>query len=163
MSKVNFKKAHLILISILLLVLVLGLSGWVIFRKVLDKVSFEKQNSLNYKDAATEVSLNKENSLPNGFPTDFPIYPGAKITTSWKTEEEGAQGYSLVLETSDSLEKVTSFYNSELTKTAWNIENTIKEVNSGAISFNKDGSKGFIGLVENESKVIISLSLGIAK
>lgn len=167
MKKGSHKKLKAALLIIFLTVLLIGLTSWLVLSKILDKVSFEKQNTLNYKEAGAEISLNKE-SIPNGFPRDFPIYPNAKITSAWKSGEDKVQGFSLVLESSDKLESISSFYDSELASAGWNIENTsgsiqTKEINSVTLSFNKDASKGFIGLVENGGRVIISLSLGVTK
>src|SRR5436190_12078666 len=156
-NKKLFKRLFIFLFILLLLAVLI----WVFLAKVLRKVSFENKNTLNYKNAGTEVSINPS-TTPNDFPKDFPIYPNSKVISSWKSEADSTNGFSLVLETPDTLEKVSSFYDSELVKEGFVIDKPIKESNSLTLSFNKNSSKGFIGLVENAGKVIISLSLGIA-
>jgi hypothetical protein len=51
-----------------------------------------------------------ENELPKAL--DLPLFPGAKITKNRTATSTGAIGYHITLETSESVQKVADFYQS---------------------------------------------------
>jgi len=65
------------------------------------------------------------NTVPDSFPKDFPIYPGANVTSSASnTGEDKKDGFWLTLTTADSPDKVNEYYKDELSKNGWTIEST---------------------------------------
>lgn len=64
-----------------------------------------------------EVSTS--NKVPDGFPNDFPIYGGAKVTTSSKVTTAGNSGFFVNWETGDAVDKVKEFYSGEFEKGPW--------------------------------------------
>lgn len=106
-------------------------------------------------------SLEDGGSLPDNFPSDFPIYPDAKLASTWSAKGNGADGLSLIWETEDAIDKVSSYYENELEDAGWTLSFTSKTDNSTTFAFEKSGTKGFIGVTFEESKVVISLTLGL--
>jgi hypothetical protein len=58
--------------------------------------------------------------IPDTFPKDFPIYPGAKVTSVMSGSEKGKNnGFWVTLSTADSLDKVASYYTGKLSANGW--------------------------------------------
>lgn len=73
------------------------------------KVDIDSNNgSMKIKDEKTGavVEWGTQAKLPDGWPSDVPIYPGAAIRGSLSVKD----GMSVNLETTDSVDKVSSFY-----------------------------------------------------
>lgn len=64
-----------------------------------------------------------EGKIPANFPKDFPLYPGATPSGSAVGSEKATgKGFWLLLESNDSLLKVTSFYDDQLEGKGWTVE-----------------------------------------
>jgi len=61
--------------------------------------------------------------LPGDYPSDVPVYKDAKITLSQTISEK--HGRNLMMETSDSADKVATFYKSGLETNGWKVEGTV--------------------------------------
>jgi hypothetical protein len=59
-----------------------------------------------------EVVISSGADVPKDWPSNVPVYPGAKVISSIALSE---QGWSLVLSSSDGPDKVAEFYESKLT------------------------------------------------
>jgi hypothetical protein len=59
--------------------------------------------------------------LPEGFPEDFPLYEKATIEVATVHPESG--GFLVSMESEDSADKVLDFYERELDKEPWQVEN----------------------------------------
>ena len=103
----------------------------------------------------------EEGELPNEFPSDFPIYPEAKLISSWLASGESTDGLSLIWETEDTFSKVSNYYENELEEANWTLSFTSETEDSTTFAFEKNGSSGFIGITFEESKVVISLTLSL--
>lgn len=58
-----------------------------------------------------------ENKVPDDFPKNVPVYPGAKVESSMAgTGAQGDTGFMLTLSTPDPVEKVGAFYKDAATK-----------------------------------------------
>lgn len=68
--------------------------------------------SMKIKDEKTGavVEWGTQAKLPDNWPSDVPVYPGAAIRASMSTNE----GSTLSLETTDAIDKVSSFYKGKL-------------------------------------------------
>jgi hypothetical protein len=77
-------------------------------------IDTSKQGAYSFKsknDKGEEVVLDGQSGkVPDNWPKDIPAYPGAKVTASLLSGKNGM----LMLETSDSTEKVLAFYKSNL-------------------------------------------------
>lgn len=83
--------------------------------------------------------------LPDNFPSDFPQYPGAKVTGTLSGGKAGGanNGFWVTFSTPDSFEKVSSFYTTALKTNGWT---TTSSFNAGSVTTlaiekgNMDGS-----------------------
>jgi hypothetical protein len=65
--------------------------------------------------------IQTEGVIPDGFPSDVPIYPGAVIGSSISTP---GLGVFSMFETGDAVEKILAHYRSELAKNGWSVVDT---------------------------------------
>jgi len=177
--KKKSNKLLIILLSVLAVLVLVGLAAWVLWRSLGGKISSKFLSLFLSKTAGENVkvendgkkisfdgkggqfSYSAEGKLPDGFPSDFPIYPGAKLTSSWTTTGEDSKGISVVWETTDSVTQVKLFYKDKLTAGGWKIDNELAQETMQTISFEKDKTSGFVGLAESNGKLTISVTLGI--
>jgi hypothetical protein len=103
--------------------------------------------------------------LPEGFPQDFPLYAKATVEAATLAPEGG--GFLVEWRSSDSSDQVRSFYEKELDKDPWQVENVqdIPEMETTVIMFARvDGGEewGTVAIAtvrENGQHATISLSL----
>jgi len=76
----------------------------------------------------TEVTASSDGELPEGFPSDVPVYEG-KIVTSVKADK----GWSVALEASDDVNTIFDWYKSELEKDGWKIVSEMKVTDGAAV------------------------------
>ena len=108
-----------------------------------------------------EFSFEEGGSLPDNFPSDFPIYPDAELASSWTASGDDTDGISLIWETEDSVSGVGNYYESELEAAGWTLSFTSETEDSITYAFEKNDVSGFIGITVEESKTVISLTLGL--
>ncbi|MEK7638185.1 MAG: hypothetical protein AAB375_02050 [Patescibacteria group bacterium] len=96
--------------------------------------------------------------LPADFPNDVPLYPGAIVQGSVASAQQQGGGHYAGLEITDSIDKVMSWYKSEVPAKGWKV-NASYEVDGGlmlggtkdtrelVVTISKDGDKVAIGLV----------------
>jgi hypothetical protein len=103
--------------------------------------------------------------LPEGFPEDFPLYEKAITRVAGLAPEEG--GFLVSMDTEDSPDEVRAFYERELGKDPWQVENVVEiaEEETVVIEFARvDGGEEWgtvaIGTVrENGQYTTIGISL----
>jgi hypothetical protein len=79
------------------------------------------------------------NSLPADWPNDVPSYSNASIQYSGQIDlEDGEKGLSLAFTTKDSVQAVSNFYNSELSKNGWTVSQVASMGDAAVVSGNKD-------------------------
>jgi len=122
-----------------------------------------EQGKISFTDEKTGTKVDiGSNTVPETFPKDFPLYPGAKVASSLSGEESGkSNGFWLTMSSSDSVDAVASFYKTELTKNGWTVESTFtangmtsqtvkKGTWSGSLSTGKNSS-------DSETQIVIIL------
>lgn len=86
------------------------------------------------KDGAKMVfSTGGEVSLPDGFPKDVPLYPGASTMFSATTP----QGMQVGLKTKDGVDKVVRFYQEKIKAADWQIDTSMNSQEGGMLSAKK--------------------------
>jgi hypothetical protein len=60
-------------------------------------------------------------AMPNGFPSDFPIYPGARLTRASQVTANGQTSWGMEWETPDNAAAVQRFYMSRLNQGDWTL------------------------------------------
>jgi len=166
------KKTPILLILAAVVVLIVVLGGF-FYRKakdlvvgsILSRLSGEIVEKDGDKVTVTleegEFSFEEEGNLPDNFPSDFPIYPDAKLASSWTASGNETDGLSLIWETVDSISEVSNYYESELEDAGWTLSFTSETEDSTTFAFEKNDVSGFIGITVEESKTVISLTLGL--
>jgi hypothetical protein len=78
----------------------------------------------------------KGGSLPDGFPKDVPVYPGAAINISSKTRD----GIMVMLKCNESPEKIKKYYEKENKEQGWEEnQNTVVMDKITLLGYKKDG------------------------
>ncbi|MBU0998141.1 hypothetical protein KJ570_01245 [Patescibacteria group bacterium] len=114
---------------------------------------------VSYKGEDFEFSYDMGGELPENFPKDLPIYNNSKLLSKWSSTDEENEGISIVLETSDSVAKVSDYYKLELEKTGWDITSTFSQEDSSVYSFEKGDKEGILGITNADDKVSISITI----
>jgi hypothetical protein len=107
-----------------------------------------------------EVSVGDD--IPDGFPDDFPRYPGADEKGGYRGEQDGVEGFVAIWETDDSVEDVQAFFEEELAKDPWSTSGSISSSGFNIISFENSsaGTAGGVTVGEEDGKTTISVFLG---
>lgn len=101
--------------------------------------------------------------LPDGFPSDFPIYPNAALSDSWTASGNSTEGISVIWLTDDSPKDVSSFFQENLPDSSWGVFLQSEEDAFTTISFEKGNTSGFVGITKGEGgKTVISVTMGVS-
>jgi hypothetical protein len=103
------------------------------------------------EEGKAEIQTGEEASLPEDFPSDFPIYKEARATASFSTETEGGKGYQVMLSTTDDFNKVVDYYKSELEKAGYKIVSTISQTGKSQAFYFENKKTGASGTVQVEA------------
>lgn len=91
-------------------------------------------------------------TVPDTFPKDFPLYPGAKVTSSLSGTQSGKNGgFWLTMTTGDSVDKVTAFYKSQLAAKGWTIDATYTASGTTTETMTKTGWSGSLAISSDSS------------
>lgn len=71
--------------------------------------------------AGTPSKLGAAVPMPDGFPTDFPIYPGSRLTQAGKFSSKGSTNWGMEWQTLDGTTKVQSFFVARLDQRDWTL------------------------------------------
>lgn len=121
-------------------------------------------NSVTYEtEDGSKVEITGEGSeVPDGFPSDFPVYD-ATIDSSSKIAGGEGTGFYMGLVTEDAYDDVFAWYKSKLVDEGWEI---LAEVNttdggtkSGIMTVSKGTSEGGVTLAEDGDVTRIAISL----
>ncbi len=85
-------------------------------------VNKPQQSPIPKMEVATDPSFKEvKGAIISGFPIDFPVYPGAELEASAKTNTEGMpdRGYRVKWVTHEGVIKVMDWYLAEFKKTGW--------------------------------------------
>ncbi len=114
-----------------------------------------KDNGVNVNNGSVNVTGKNGESLsvgnakiPDGFPSDVPIYKPSDVILSLKTKE----GYSVTLATNDSAQQVVDYYKSQLASNGWVAGDN--EINFGAGSaqtFTKGNNQLVVTIANNQN------------
>lgn len=125
----------------------------------------------NYRIQPKEVTQNLPTSevtptgtsiiLPEHFPNDFPVAPGAKLVAAQSAKDK-LEGVSAVWEAKESVGEIISFYKTNFAKDNWNYEVSAQGTNFATLKISKEGTGGFMGITQaKENVVVITVALGI--
>ena len=102
-------------------------------------------------------------AMPSGFPSDFPIYPGARLTQASQLTNNGQSTWGMQWETLDGVDAVQRFYVKRLNWGDWNITYNGSSGGNFSAIFNRRSNQKDAGIlaVELEADVTrITLAFG---
>lgn len=70
-------------------------------------------------DKGNKVEVGAGARIPADFPADVPVYPDATVLSAATMSDEGSRGASLMLSTSDGMDKVAGWYEERLDAGGW--------------------------------------------
>lgn len=141
-------KSHLFTLIFLLTAFVLTACGSD------DKVSWKSSGS-------TQTLAQGKDSVPKDF--QLPLYPGATATGSVSSEgDRQDQDKFVILSTSDSIDRVSDYYQDELKKAGWSLDNVQNLPKLVSISVSQKGFDGNVNISDDGGKTTISLELNKA-
>ena len=104
--------------------------------------------------------------LPEGFPTDFPIYENATIAAASRVGAAQGDIYAVAMETADAADAVRSFYEERLAEAPWEVSNVVEipEQSTVILEFEREGGgqAGTVAIQEEQTdgqKTLIAVSL----
>ncbi len=106
--------------------------------------------------------LDAQVPIPAGFPTDVPIYTGARLTAGAAFAANGQTTWGMEWETLDGVDKVQAYYASKLSQGDWTIK--ISGVANGAFSaaFSRNSNSKFAGILgANGTSGVTKISLSL--
>lgn len=177
--KSGSNKTILIIIVIIVVLAILGVGGYFLQQKLAEKTGEKAVETaleaasggkadVDVSKGGEKVSIKTDEgsltigggSVPKNWPSDITVYKGSKVTGSAETDE----GLSLMLETSDSVEKVYNFYKSDLPNKGWNIITDATYGGSSMLQGEKSGKAVMLSVSKNQdnSKTLIAISVGAA-
>lgn len=113
----------------------------------------------------TASKLDPEVQMLVGFPSDVPIYPGARLTAGAQFSANGQTAWGMEWETLDSVAKVQAFYASKLSQGDWNVQFSGTANGSFSAVFNRKSNNSVTGILGADgssgvTKISLSLSGG---
>lgn len=87
--------------------------------------------------------------IPDDFPKDFPLYPGAKPVGTASGTEGGGKGFWLLLETNDNVASAVTYYGENLKAKGWTIDETMTFGDSSTYTVMKGNLNGTIVIAPN--------------
>jgi hypothetical protein len=107
-------------------------------------------------------NVSTSDKLPSDFPDDFPTYKGADVQASTTGTYNGISGLYVVWQTSDSVDKVKSYFDDQFKNGSWK-SNTTATTNGTSywIVDSPDHKKaGYVSVAEADGKTSISAAIG---
>jgi len=156
-----------IVLSLLAFGIVFAVAGKLVFSPFGEnflKNTIEKTTGIkveNGKNGEKTAELG-EGKIPANFPKDFPLYPNAAPRgTAIGSEQVTGKGFWLLLESSDPLSKVTSYFDEQLEAKGWTIEETNVLDDGSSYKIKKEKLIGNIIISSNQkdSKTTILITL----
>lgn len=111
------------------------------------------------------VSVGENAKLPDGFPSDVPIYEPSDVIASLST---GKDSYSASLVSNDSVSKISEYYTSELSKNGWQSseDTTSITLQSGSGATYTKGDRTLLVIIASDkssaNKTSVTLSVTMA-
>jgi hypothetical protein len=110
-----------------------------------------RESSTDSGEQSNEVTV----SLPDEFPDDVPIYPGATATVAMKIP----QGFTVVHQTSAGINEAKEFFETELADNGWEVEQTVATPQGSMLSAKKDDRQVNIIVGTQDEQTTISTNV----
>jgi uncharacterized iron-regulated membrane protein len=107
--------------------------------------------------------LDPQVAMPRNFPTDVPVYTGARLTAAAVFNSNGQTTFGMEWETLDKIDKVHAFYAAQLSQGDWTIQFNSTTTGTFAASFSRKSNPRDAGLVSADgSSGVTKISLSLA-
>jgi hypothetical protein len=119
-------------------------------------------SSPNASGARAGGNLDAEVPTPSGFPSDFPIYSGARLTSAANFGSPGNPTWGMEWQTVDGVDKVQAFYKSQLVKGDWTLSFPTTANGKFSATFNRKSNTkvgGILGIDASSGITKITLAL----
>jgi len=129
-----------------------------------NKVTVDGKNGkvkIKYKKGWSSTESGDNVKLPKGFPKDIPIYKGAKVKTARTLKNYRGTSKLVIFEVKSSLQKVSDFYQKELSDAGYHISGTFSSDKLTSFSAEKDNAK--VGIRIFRKNDIISAYINYTK
>ena len=126
------------------------------FANKINKTLKEKRVQYSGNSAEFETS----DKLPEGFPKDFPVYPGAKVVSSVSNTQQGKGNGLLVTFTIPSgqgLNKVVPFYKNGLSTSGWTITSSFDSDIIQTWEIAKGNTEGSVSITSQRDGITIEV------
>lgn len=125
-------------------------------------ISDLEDGKMTFTDSKTGAKVNiGSGEVPDTFPKDFPLYPGAKVTSSLSGAQTGeGSGFWLTLSTADALDKVSDFYKKELADKGWTTQSSFSANDTTTQGIKKGSWQGSLSVGKSDSETQIIIILG---
>lgn len=112
-------------------------------------ITIEGQKGEKVRIAAAEAGV----PLPDGFPKDVPVYPGATVIGSTTAQNM----VNVSLQTADQPQQVRTFYQEKLKQNGWETQSTMDVPQGTMLHATKDRRTQTVTIARDEDKTVISL------
>ena len=121
----------------------------------------KKKSTYNYKNEKSEgrAEVGENLKMPDNFPRDVPVYKNAKVIATNTNKADKTELIIVTLETDDSLKDVGEFYEKELAKNGFDIENRFDTDKSIALSTKKGDMSVVVAITRNNDKTILGINV----
>jgi len=92
--------------------------------------------------------------IPDDYPKDLPVYPGAKVMVTQSLSEKNAR--TLMLESTDPADKIAEFYKKGLESNGWKIENTMTSGEMNIFTAAKENRQAVLQIMNGGDKRTIN-------
>jgi hypothetical protein len=119
-------------------------------------------SSPNASGSRAGANLDPGVSIPKGFPSDFPVYAGARLTSAANFGSNGTPTWGMEWETVDGVDLVQAFYKAQLAKGDWTLSFPSNTSGKFSATFNRKSNTkvgGILGIDASSGITKISLAL----
>jgi hypothetical protein len=109
----------------------------------------------------SSVSVGEDGKLPEGFPTDVPVYEGA-VKAAIATDSDKGKGFMVNIETPDAPADVFKWYEDEMASGGWTVKSTMKTGDGGLLSGEKDALGLTVTVTPAGTSANTNISLAVA-
>ncbi|MFI5283139.1 MAG: hypothetical protein ACHQ0J_08415 [Candidatus Dormibacterales bacterium] len=93
------------------------------------------------------AGLDPEVPAPSGFPSNVPVYPGARLTTGSSYNATGNTTYGMEWETHDSVSQVQAYYSSQLSQGDWSLTYSANSGGTFGAGFSQKSNQKVTGIL----------------
>lgn len=116
----------------------------------------EEKQEFGVTDEEDNTSFKTGTQIPDSFPNDIPLYPNAEVNQSI----EVGNAFQVALQSGDDVNKVVTYYKTEMEKNEWVQEASFSFEEGHTISFSKgENRNAVIAISREESEKVTLISI----